>query len=393
MYGMYTENINLSGIANMDIFQYDQDSSPNESIPAPPEISTTKRIRLQLNLSISSYINHSYTSLIPYRNASMIKLSWEKFRNGTGKLIHFHARKAGGSTMKQWLRSKYMEPFETYFKIKGLAWNTTHKHYEMWTYAHPGTNLIDKVFKDNPDAVYVVHFREPVERIISEYQFEWRWGCQRCSWNSLPIAGPNKTDVNKRTFMRYDKYAKSPKEIQDSQKKYKLSATELDELLDDLEIYQNIHDKKISNKISFNAYVHNYYLWIFCCYSRDCNIEKDFALKGDDIIMECLNHTMKMLLSMNLVLVNEWFNDIRTMKYVDGMFFEGMDTEWFKKRPRGIQKRPNQNPRITNWGNNLMVTNETRQRLKEYNKYDIILYDFVKELAYDRQTKFFAHSI
>ena len=104
-----------------------------------------------------------------------------------------------------------------------------------------------------------------------------------------------------------------------------------------------------------------------------------------------MDHAMKMIMSMDLVLIDEWFNDMRTIKYVDGMFF-GKDTELYKLKSEPIIRLQPRNSRIANWGKNLMVNNGTLQRLKEYNKYDMILYDFVKKLAYDRQTQFFALS-
>ena len=70
------------------------------------------------------------------------------------------------------------------------------KTYEFYTFIHGkkkknGQNLIDKVFTANPDAVYVVHFRHPIERIISQYQFEWRWGCYLCAVTTISESDKN----------------------------------------------------------------------------------------------------------------------------------------------------------------------------------------------------------
>ena len=243
LYAIYIGNINpnTTYLIYNQYINHSTLTNPNRNpIPAPFILHDYLNLS---NISISTTFDHiqtPYSSLIPYRNASMMNIAWDKFRNGTGKLIHIHARKAGGSTIKRWMRTKYLDIFNAYFASKGLVWNSSREHYEMWTFAHKHGPLIDRIFKDNPFAIYVVHFRDPIERIISQYQFEWRWGCGRCSTNSLSVAEITGQKRNKDNFMKSEKKAKTSKQIEAEQKKYKLSANELDELLDDLEIYQNV---------------------------------------------------------------------------------------------------------------------------------------------------------
>merc|ERR1711937_702915 len=102
-------------------------------------------------------------------------------------------------------------------------------------------------------------------------------------------------------------------------RKYKVSNIELDELLDRVDKYQNVNKEVIRYKIAFNAYLNNYYLWTFCCTSKNCNINKNFVENGK--INECMEHTMKMIMSFDIILVDQWMNDIRTQKYVNRMLF------------------------------------------------------------------------
>lgn len=34
----------------------------------------------------------------------------------------------------------------------------------------------------DPLSIYVTSIRHPIDRILSQYEFEWRWGCQRCDY-------------------------------------------------------------------------------------------------------------------------------------------------------------------------------------------------------------------
>ena len=95
--------------------------------------------------------------------------------------------------------------------------------------------------------MYVVHFRHPIDRILSQYNFEWRWGCKACTVTSISKAQMKGAQRNKYNSMRWMiEIQPYEKEIEDEMKKYKLSATY------DMEIYQNIMVESVMNKISFN---------------------------------------------------------------------------------------------------------------------------------------------
>ena len=254
---------------------------------------------VHINLNHSSSHHPINMSLVPYRNESIKSIAWQKFRNGTGKLQVIHARKAGGTTIRHWMNGivKVLKQ-----QHNSSSWNTTVHPHEFWTYLHKNnTNAMDTIFKKNPYSIYVMALRDPIERILSQYDFEWRWGCFHCSAKT-EMHHDTHSRLNERTFMKYKKNpqydGKSREQLLKQYEKYKISNIELDELLLRVDKYQNLNDTTVKYKIAFNAYLNNYYLWMFCCNHKKCNIYKDFLLKG--LINECMKHAMKMIMSFDI---------------------------------------------------------------------------------------------
>merc|ERR1712062_34720 len=186
--------------------------------------------------------------------------------------------------------------------------------------------------------------------------------------------------------MKYDKKPNyddsSRKHLLTQYKKHKLSNIELDELLMRVDKYQNLNKSEIKYKIAFNAYLNNYYLWMFCCNHKKCNIYKDFVLTG--LINQCMQHAIKMIMSFDIVLVDEWINDLRTQTYVNRLLlgnlsFVGMDKAF---------KKPNKRALVTKRGKNLMVERQVYEKLEKLNTWDMKLYDFVKKVSYQRIKSF-----
>merc|ERR1712113_458587 len=103
--------------------------------------------------------------------------------------------------------------------------------------------------------------------------------------------------------------------------KLKFGNIEIGDFLQRVQHFEFDHRHKsghIQFKIAYSDYINNYYLWMFCCDSIHCNIERYFVAK--DRIEECLLHSKRMLLSFDIALVSEWINDVRTQLYVNRMF-------------------------------------------------------------------------
>eukprot|EP01083_Nonionella_stella_P154023 495714_1 len=322
----------------------------------------------------------------PSRNATNKAIAWQKFYNGTGQLIVIHARKAGGTTTRRWM-GMLIKQIRSYYKnTLNQTWNTTFKAHEFWSYYHSNNhNRISTIFSDNPHAIYVMAFRDPIQRILSQYDFEWRWGCQKCT-----VSSQMSQELSSRTFMKYYKEPKyEGKAMQHklkNYKKHKVSNIELGELLARVDEYQSTDSKRVKYKIAFNAYLNNYYLWMFCCDSKHCNIEKD--LVETNKVNECLDHAMQMILSFDIILVDEWMNDIRTQQYVNHLLlanvsaaagaFVGMDTAFKRIKQRLLQ---------TSRGKNVMIHKEILSQLRQLNRWDLKLYTLVKQVAFQQHNK------
>eukprot|EP01084_Bolivina_argentea_P171858 297728_1 len=374
----------IFAIACLIILHFKNNQKFNQSV-----ITVSQPIIHSLHLT-STHIG-SDPLLIPYRNETMTSIAWKKFYNGTGQLIVIHARKAGGTTVRHWMGT-LMSRIKKYHRNKyNTTWNTTFKAHEFWTYYHHNnSNRINAIFKNNPFAIYLVAFRNPVQRIISQYDFEWRWGCQRCNVKSEMFDDKHKHETqNHKTFMKYYripeyKTEKRKKKLKQYYK-HKLSNIELDEMLQRVDKYQNTNNSKVKYKISFNAYLHNYYLWMFCCTSIHCNIDRNFVQRNK--INECIKNAMRMINTFDIVLVDEWMNDMRTQKYVNYLLlgaefnapnntYVGMDTAF---------KRPKKRPISTQRGKNVMIPEEVFQKIYEMNKWDLKLFDYIKQVAFERE--------
>ena len=129
---------------------------------------------------------------------------------------------------------------------------------------------------------------------------------------------------------------------------------------------------------------------MFCCDSIHCNIERDFV--ATDRIADCLLHSKRMLLSFDIALVSEWINDVRSQFYVNSLFLgqfvnitlEERFNDLYVGMDKGF-KRPNRRPAFTQRSTNNMIRREDYRKLREWNKWDIEFYQFLKRLAVDRE--------
>ena len=129
-------------------------------------------------------------------------------------------------------------------------------------------------------------------------------------------------------------------------------------------------------------YINNYYLWIFCCNNKYCSIQRDFIKNGK--IWKCLINSMELLLNFDIILITEWMNDIRSNLFVNKIFFNNKLNKNIKEK-FSINSMNYPFPyHIKNRGRNLMLNNEFINILIEYNKWDIIFYNFAKHIAYNR---------
>eukprot|EP01084_Bolivina_argentea_P177178 306442_1 len=310
-------------------------------------------------------------SLPSYRNSTMKKLALQKLRNGDNATVFiFHARKAGGSTLKKWMRKLANKLVQNHKNDSNFI--ISEQHTEFYTFIHDKHNTIDTIFKNNPLHIFSIVLRHPIERILSQYEFEWRWGCQGCA------AGSKTTG-----FMKYNKHPQLDNVTATDVHKYLHSNIVLSELLDQVGKNQNITEHRIYHRINFNAYLNNYYLWMFCCADQNCNIQKDFIDKGK--IYECMEHAIKMIMSFDIVLVEEWLNDIRTQLYVNKLFFgDNIEVDNIVEISYRLISRGKIHKKR---GKDLMYDDKVYEKLMEMNKWDLKFYEFVKQIVFEREMR------
>merc|ERR1712129_48128 len=87
-----------------------------------PSVSKRDNSARKLRSLFDSQSESELLSVEPLRNESQRHLAWSKFRNGTGKLIIIHARKAGGSTMRSWM-GQLRTSLKKHLNESGVAWD------------------------------------------------------------------------------------------------------------------------------------------------------------------------------------------------------------------------------------------------------------------------------
>ena len=284
-------------------------------------------------------------------------MSWKLYCNEKN-LIVFHPRKAGGSSVLHWMMN-YAKELKQHYST-----NVSVIHYEGYG---KRVNMIQKgLDKYNNNGLFIIALRNPIERILSQYNYEWMWGCQKC--NSSYILTKNKTrkDVGS-IIMQMDNNANNT-----NNSIYKFSNIEFSYLIDRVEA---------DNLFFYKIYMYNYYLWLFCCTERRCeNLWDNHSENSLKWKVECLEKAKKMIESMDIVLVTEWLKDIQTITFVNKIINKYVDVDnisdlIFPHNWRNIAS-------IRSNSNNKMISNDNYKRLQKLNDWDIKFYQYTKRLCY-----------
>lgn len=99
-------------------------------------------------------------------------------------------RKAGGTTIGSLIKSNLDELNARAHRDNAQLspqQNNIRERFEAYHYFHTqnALNITDKLLTQ-PQKVYAIVFRNPIQRIISQYYFEFRWGCQECDQFGTP---------------------------------------------------------------------------------------------------------------------------------------------------------------------------------------------------------------
>lgn len=275
-------------------------------------------------------------------------------------LIIFHPRKAGGTTVLQWIRN-YSQQLSDKYSI-----NITVKHIEIFPFTHKKQN-INEILNEN--GLFIISMRDPISRIISQYDFEWRWGCMKCNY-SLKLKHTEMVKNNKRGFQFINDDYNDTEIMQ----KYKFSNIEFTEFLDRVE----------KEKLNFyKVYLNNYYLWLFCCDDMICDQLWNNDHKNSTNIkwkLQCLNHAKTVINNMDIVLISEWLTDFRSIVFANEIINKYLDVnEQDLRKPKNLNVASKK--RLVN---NKMISTNNYDKLSKWNMWDIKLYQYVKQVAYDR---------
>ena len=147
-------------------------------------------------------------------------------------------------------------------------------------------------------SIYVTSIRHPITRILSQYEFEWRWGCQRCDYKH-GLQRYKYSNMSDWSFMkRTGKLSQDL--INDKQFKIKkYAAIDFNDWLHRLIKFEIENDKLGTRQHAMQSvrsmYINNYFLWISCCPNRWCNIERDYINIDDDDVMIRYYHVLRKL--------------------------------------------------------------------------------------------------
>ena len=188
-------------------------------------------------------------------------------------------------------------------------YNISVKYYHIEAYwsIHKGyKNVINRATKrfNRNETLFITAFRDPIERIISQYSFEWRWGCvggkKKCNYTHKLL----EEDHDKVTMDNYYRITNDTRSISDSAK-YKFTNIPLSVIMDRVEkteMKQNYYKGGAKS-----IYMNNYYLWLFCCNSTECS-RNFYSNSNQKWKIKCFNHAKKLIKNqIDILLITEWF--------------------------------------------------------------------------------------
>ena len=254
--------------------------------------------------------NSTSESSNAYRSYRDKLIAFNKFLTGNGKIIIIHQRKSGGTTLEHWFTAINSRLAQKWDRTHSNKWNSTIECREAYHFFHKILeNNITWSFIYDPHSIYVTSIRHPINRILSQYEFEWRWSCQRCDYQHA-MERYNYANMTDWSFMaRLGKL--NEKVIKDKQLKIKkYAALDFNDWLHRLIKFEIQNDELGTAQHRMQSvramYINNYFLWISCCENRWCNIQRDYMQNKENgkKILECFDKSVRILRSFDILLIN-----------------------------------------------------------------------------------------
>eukprot|EP01084_Bolivina_argentea_P138032 243099_1 len=328
---------------------------------------------------ISSIFSTINTNIKPLRTYKHKISAIEQFIHGNGKMIMFHYSSCCKSTLTEWFHRIQLKLKKLHIDDIGKnKWNSSIKHIEIKHNFHETfSKTIKQLLQSNIDnTVFIICFGNPIKRILSQYDKEWRWGC------------PQTEGCDAKTYMlQYNKSLLTMNNyltLTDNHPDFNLKPTERFAAIDFNDfLYRivkfEIEQKSLNDKL-YQMFLNNYYLWSFCCLNEECNMARNFEFNGEKL-KECIIDTMNVIKAFDFVFIKDWIQDLRVQHYVNELFFVDNNVDDQKNKFVAVAKKKYNVPKI---GINYMYDPDNEELLKILNKYDMKLVEWIQDLVWNR---------
>ena len=294
----------------------------------------------------------------------------EKFINGDGTLIMFHYSSCCQSTLSEWFKS-----IKWKLHKQSREWNSTIQHIEITHDFHESFGMkISGFIASNSDKMFAICFGDPIKRILAQYDKEWRWGCKisdGCGTQTY-MKEYNKSRLTMDNYMS----------LTENHAHFNLLPTQRFAAIDFNDfLYRIVRfeiEQKSQNDKLYQMYLNNYYLWSLCCWSEECNMFRDVEMA--QMMNECMESAKSTIKMFDIVFVKTWIEDLRVQHFVNELFFKDNNVDQ-KSKFVGVKRKKNT---VSKMGNNHMFDPDNEELLDLLNKYDILLYEWIQDLVFNR---------
>lgn len=271
-----------------------------------------------LNGSYGNMDDDNYKYFDSYRNINDKKQAILDFFNPniSSTLVLIHFRKAGGTTMKHFLRKILNEEFlskynNTIINFETYMWQKTHNNPP-----NPLYNFTDYVIK-YPNYLYVTAVRDPVSRIISQCNMDWR---NNYNLNTGDNNKYYKSETAKFNASINTMFNGKGRGYIDNHYNYMLSIYNREQYVSsNYNNYYNYYYDDDSNSSIMNM---NANISISSRYTK-LNFDNIFLNQPNNSIdIYKLWQSLKILNSFDIVLITEWFSDPIVVEYVNNILVQ-----------------------------------------------------------------------
>lgn len=302
----------------------------------------------------------------------------EKFINGNGKIIMFHYTSCCKTVLNEWFHRIELK-LKNLHKDKdkdGFEWKSVIQHIDIKNNFHEQFGMnIGEFMNKNRDTIFIICFNEPIKRILSQYDKEWRWRCKECIGNKhIFMEQYDKKKINMNNYLSYINNTKNMNNLEEE----RFAVIDFNDFLYRIVKFE-IEQISINNDL-YQMFLNNYYLWSFCCNKQKCVISRDIEY-NINLMQKCMDYTMNLLKSFDFIFIKDWIQDLRVQHYVNEIFFKNNNIDDQRNKFVSVGKKQY---KVSSLGNNYMFNPENEKILNILNKYDLKLFEWIMDLVFNR---------